>query len=173
MITKRALLLWLIFVLVSCAAPTAPTATSSSLKATVTPTSMPASEPVMTTFLDETPPGVEPVVFRAGSVSTGAIELSLVLHPNLRELTFTRLESGKATIWFSQKTDAGWSAPKPADFSGKYNDVSPFITSDGQRLYFASTRPTAGGATASAQYHIWYVEASAGGWSEPVQRMVT
>lgn len=169
MITKRVLLVWTIFVLASCAAPTAPTVTPSSLTATATPTSTPTSEPATTTFLDETPPGVEPVVFRPGSVSTGAIELSLALHPDLRELYFTRLESGKATIWFSQQTDSGWSTPKPAGFSGKYNDVSPFVTGDGQRLYFASMRPPTGSSTPSPQYHIWYVETTADGWSEPVQ----
>jgi len=169
MVTKRVLPLWLVFVLVSCAAPTTPAITPTSQTATITPTSAPTSEPAATTLLGETPPGAEPAVFRPGSVSTEAIELSLALHPNLRELYFTRLESERATIWFSRQTEAGWSTPEPASFSGEYNDVSPFITGDGQRLYFASTRPTAGSTTPSAQVHIWYVEALADGWSEPAQ----
>jgi hypothetical protein len=59
------------------------------------------------TYLGETPPGSEPVLFRAGTVSTGAVELSLAVHPNLQEIYFTRLESGRATILVSRQGDNG------------------------------------------------------------------
>jgi len=130
---------------------------------TGTPEATPMTEQQVETYLDETPPGSEPVLFRPGSVSTGAIELSLAIHPNLQEVYFTRLESGKATIMVSRQTDDGWTAPEPASFSGEYDDVNPFVSADGKRLYFASTRSPDG------QTHIWVTERDGNEWSTPTR----
>lgn len=173
---KRGLLWLLIIALTGCAPSQTPPPPSQSRASTVTPTATPTpapdGEPPTATYLGETPPGPEPALFRPGSVSTGAIELSLAIHPHRQACYFTRLESGKATILVSRQSEAGWTTPAPASFSGEYDDVSPFISADGQRLYFASTRPPAGSATPSAQYHIWYVVATSDGWSNPTQLLL-
>ncbi len=122
------------------------------------------SEPVPT-YLGETLPGEEPALFRAGSVSTGAVELSLAVHPNLQEIYFVRLEAGRGTILVSRADADGWTEPEPVPFSGSYSDVNPFLRADGQALYFSSDRPlddNPGGA-----YHLWVAEWTGDGWSDP------
>ncbi len=133
--------------------------------ATSTPTTAQRTE----TVLGETPPDLEPLLFRPGSVSTGGVELSLAVHPDWQELYFTRLESGRATILVSQYSETGWSTPAPASFSGTYDDIAPFIRADGQALYFVSHRPPANRTTPSAYPHIWFVERSGAEWTAPTQ----
>ncbi len=139
------------------------------VKPTVAPEAAPPTESIPAPYLGETPPGAEPVLFRSGAVSTGAIELSLALHPNLQELYFTRLESGKATLMVSRQTGAGWTTPEPAAFSGEYDDVNPFISADGQTLLFSSRRPLAGGATSDGSYRLWFMERTGDDWSVPTR----
>ncbi|MBN2003258.1 MAG: PD40 domain-containing protein, partial [Anaerolineae bacterium] len=127
------------------------------------------TEQQVKTYLGEILPETEPALFRPGSVSTGAIELSLAIHPNLQELYFTRLESGKAIILVSRQTDDGWTTPAPASFSGEYDDVNPFISADGQKLYFSSKRPLARSATPDEPYRIWFVERDGDGWANPTR----
>ena len=50
----------------------------------------------------------------------------------------------------------GWSDPVIAPFSGKYTDMGPFITLDGQRVYFSSIRPVNG--VLRGDIDLWYVE---------------
>ena len=62
--------------------------------------------------------------------------------------------------------DGRWKTPEVAPFSGIYNDIEPFITSDGQKLYFASNRPVEG--EEPKDFDIWMVEKDENGeWSEP------
>ena len=117
--------------------------------------------------LDDPLPGDLPAVFRPGGVSSEAVELSLVVHPNLQEIYFTRLQNGEAVIYTSRLTAAGWTQPEPAPFSGQYNELAPFITAGGDTLYFCSQRPAAGSTTPSQNYHIWVAARLDEGWAEP------
>ena len=45
-------------------------------------------------------------------------------------------------IYTSRQQHGVWSVPTPADFSGNHSDNDPFVTPDGQWLYFVSERPT-------------------------------
>jgi DNA-binding beta-propeller fold protein YncE len=49
--------------------------------------------------------------------------------------------AGRRTIYTSQWTGDGWSEPAHASFSGTFDDDDPFVSPDGQWLYFVSTRP--------------------------------
>jgi len=142
---------------------------ATTVKPTVAPEAAAPTAPIPTTYLGETPPGAEPALFRADTVSAEAIELSLALHPNLQELYFTRLESGKATLMVSRQTGAGWTTPEPAPFSGEYDDVNPFISADGQKLLFSSRRPLAGEATSDGPYRLWFMERAGDDWSPPTR----
>lgn len=121
------------------------------------------------TYLGESAPGLEPIVFQPESVSTGDIEVVMAIHPNLKEIYFTRLASGKATIMVSKQSDTGWTTPEPVSFSSQYDDVGPFVSADGQTLYFSSNRPSAGSATTREQYHIWFAQRTGDGWSDPTE----
>jgi Tol biopolymer transport system component len=50
--------------------------------------------------------------------------------------------------------------------SGKYSAFDICFSPDGKRLYFCSDRPNPWDS--SLKTHIWYVERSGGGWSEPI-----
>lgn len=176
-ICGKCLIVLLIAGLVSCQASQATVvpspASHTPMPPAVTPTTAPQATPMAApkpaTYLGETPPGTEPLLFRPGSVSSEAIDLSLAVHPDGQELYFTRLESGKATILVSRQAGEGWTAPEPASFSGEYNDVNPFIRADGLELYFSSNRPDAGDTTLSERYCIWFVERTGDGWSDPTR----
>ncbi len=67
------------------------------------------------------------------------------------------------------KEHGQWKLDGIAPFSGKYQDLEPFLSPDGLRLYFASNRPLSGG-TAHKDYDIWYVERKkiSSPWSKPI-----
>ena len=75
------------------------------------------------------------------------------------------------TIVVSREQDGKWSTPEVAPFSGQFADADPFITLDGERMFFISTRPVNG--KAKEETDIWMMkrngpEAGAGiRWSEP------
>ncbi|MEX0324714.1 MAG: TolB family protein [Puniceicoccaceae bacterium] len=73
-----------------------------------------------------------------------------------------------AILSMVREEDGQWSEPQLAPFSGSYNDLEPFLSPDGLRLYFASNRPREGND--GEDYDIWYVEREslAGDWSRPV-----
>lgn len=51
-------------------------------------------------------------------------------------------------------------------FSGEHDDLEPFFSPDGSRLYFASDRPIEGD-TAAGDYNLWVAERTDSGWSKP------
>jgi hypothetical protein len=57
-----------------------------------------------------------------------------------------------------------WSEPKIASFSGQYKDFSPSISPDGNKLFFASTRPLNG----KPGVDLWMSERNGNNWNEPV-----
>ena len=73
----------------------------------------------------------------------------------------------QAWIYVTHLVDGAWTTPEPASFSGTYSDIDPFITPDGQRLYFSSIRPVDG--VTRGDIDIWYVERTPDGWGEPVR----
>ncbi len=58
-----------------------------------------------------------------------------------------------------KKNTKAWSEPSIVAFSGKYNDLEPFLSPDNLRLYFVSNRPLIdSGSKQPKDYDIWYVE---------------
>jgi Tol biopolymer transport system component len=108
-------------------------------------------------------------LFGDGIFSTGDYELTP---------TFTR--DGATAYWSvstpvygrmrfimqSRRVDGRWTAPEVAPFSGRWDDVDPFISPDGARLYFLSRRPI-GGAAPRNDLDIWVMERSGDAWGEP------
>ena len=113
----------------------------------------------------------EAQVFAPGSVSDANEQWRITFTPDGRTAYFAESEkffpfSRKATIYMSTLRDGRWSPPVVAPFSGTHSDIDPFITPDGQRLYFSSIRPV--GGVAKDDIDIWMVEGTARGWSKPV-----
>ncbi len=72
----------------------------------------------------------------------------------------------QATIYTSELRDGAWTSPVVASFSGRYSDIDPFISPDGERLYFSSIRPVNGEIRGDVD--IWMVERRGDAWSDPV-----
>jgi ankyrin repeat protein len=64
--------------------------------------------------------------------------------------------------------DGKWSMPEPASFSPVgYGYDSPFITPDGKKLFFVSSRPLNASDNIKTKENIWYMVMEASRWSEP------
>jgi len=50
-------------------------------------------------------------------------------------------KGGRRTIFATRWEDSKWSQSAPVSFSSEYDDDDPFVSPDGQWLYFVSTRP--------------------------------
>lgn len=88
------------------------------------------------------------------------------------ELYFTAqsIKQDFSAIMVSTYENNEWRAPQVCSFSGKYQDLEPFISQDGLTLYFASNRPVKGRENEEVNYDIWKVERSNlnSGWSSPI-----
>ncbi len=120
-------------------------------------------------YLGQAPPGLEPVVFAEGVVSTGMNELNSVFSPNGSEFYFS-VEAGPMhwVMMVSFLRDGVWTKPEAVDFTGPYSAVDMAFSSDGSRLFYCSNRPLSGSGEPSETVDIWYVERTADGWSAPI-----
>lgn len=117
----------------------------------------------------ECPPAqiVEPGLFSLPETE----EYRIAFTPDGETAFFTRsqapfFEGRAATIYVSQHRNGSWSLPEVAPFSGQYPDLDPFISADGEHLFFSSIRPVAGEPRTDAD--IWRVDRAGEGWGEPV-----
>ena len=108
-------------------------------------------------YLGQEPPGLAPVMFAKGIVSTEANELNCVFSPDGQELFFTVWKAGQNTLMTMRQENGRWTERTVVSFSGKYSDVDPYITFDGKKLFFSSMRPLQGGGPAKDS-DLWYVE---------------
>lgn len=87
-----------------------------------------------------------------------------------RILVFARSDAdfANAKIYVSERRRAGWTEPKPIRFSDpRYSDTDPWLTPDGDELYFASNRSPDGGP-ARKDLDLWWARRDrAGIWSTP------
>ena len=87
-----------------------------------------------------------------------------------RVMVFARSEAEfrNARIFIAGRSADGWSDPRPIDFaSGQHADSDPWLTPDGQTLYFISDRPAEGREPGRTDYDIWRSTRTADGWSAP------
>lgn len=115
----------------------------------------------------------EPVVFSPGVISDEKWQWRLTFTPDGRTAYFSESDgffpgTRQASIYVSHLRGNTWSAPELAPFSGTHTDMDPFVTPDGNRLYFSSIRPDVKGAP-KPDLDLWMVEKRGAGWSEPVK----
>jgi len=85
-------------------------------------------------------------------------------------MMLTTIQSYKrevSAIILYEKKNEKWGKPEIAPFSGTYSDLEPAFSPDGNKLFFASNRPTPE-KPEKTDYDIWYVEKTDNGWSEPI-----
>ena len=89
-----------------------------------------------------------------------------VEHKNCNEIYFTTI-GNKENIYISKKINNEWSKPKIAPFSTpNYSDADPFLSKDGNSIYFISKRPTHKNDK-KLDWNIWVANRINDKWSEP------
>lgn len=95
----------------------------------------------------------------------------LALSSTQDEVYFTVQNTNEevSVIAFSKKENKKWIEPKLTNFTGKFRDIEPFLSSDGLKLYFSSNRPLHDSIFKPKDYDIWYVERQnlKSDWSTP------
>lgn len=115
----------------------------------------------------------QPQVFAADIVSTPhGGHSSITFTPDGREAYWSmhigRPDSGytRGTIYASRIVDGRWTAPAEADFAAEWGDDVPFVTPDGQRLFFISRRPLEAGGAGGGET-IWVCDRAGEDWGAP------
>ncbi len=92
-------------------------------------------------YVGQEVPGLEPVVFAPGLISTDRSEVAFDMSPDGKEACFVRFFSNSPRIMCSRHTSEGWSAPARVPFTGEYFSSHPTFSPDGSTLYFSSGMP--------------------------------
>lgn len=122
-------------------------------------------------YLGQKEPGLNPVIFAPGIVSTQEhSEFACAFSPDRKEFFYTlrRNKTGHSQIWSMERKNKIWSAPHPAAFS--YDGVledNPYITPDGKKFFFRSSRPKPGDYDRNNFSSIWVMESEKKGWGKP------
>jgi len=121
-------------------------------------------------YFGQAPPGEKAELFGDGILSTGLPELNTVFFPGGKEVIFS-VQCGdmKWALVMTREENGRWREPEVAPFSGEYGGVDPFVSYDGNRVYFCSNRPLEDGGPAKTDSDIWYVDRTGSGWSRPVR----
>lgn len=111
----------------------------------------------------------QPQIFEEGVISTGDYDTHPAFSPSGDTLYFLKClaDANFCSICVSYKKDGKWSLPQVVPFSGRYVDADPFVTKDGNTLYFVSNRPVNEGDSAKADWDIWKTERTSSGWAKP------
>jgi Tol biopolymer transport system component len=114
-------------------------------------------------YLGQKPPVKEPVLFAPGIVSHGRNHSSVAISPDGKELYWSGV---KRKIRFSKLESGTWTKPEVVPFckENSYEYDNPFVTPDGNKMFFTSFRP---GAVSQNKETIWYSERSQSGWLAP------
>jgi len=120
-------------------------------------------------YLGQEPPGREPEIFAPGIVSTGLATRDVAITPDNTELYFAVTLGDRTMIMESHQQNGVWTEPAVAPFSGRYLDIEPAISPDGQRFFFLSTRPQPGQEEKPGWVYqdIWVMDREGDAWGEP------
>jgi len=115
--------------------------------------------------------GVQPEIFGASTISTRDDELAIAFAPDGNTAWFTKRSpttntTPRSIICVTRRVDGRWIEPAVATFSGTWNDFSTAVSSDGNRIVFASDRPTEPRRPAGT-FDLWETHRGDAGWSEP------
>ncbi len=124
---------------------------------------------ILSDYMGYSKPGSVPEIFAPNVISTQHTEFAGTFSPDFSEYYFTRrgpFPNGLAQIMVSQKTSDVWTSPKVVDFSSNSYEFEPYITPDGNRLYFGSRR-SIDGIQPPGEMHQWYLEKEVSSWSDP------
>ncbi len=117
-------------------------------------------------YLGQEPPGDTAKLF-APELINHLAHSSPTFSPDGTEIMWSTVSDNDETrkIYRVVYQNNEWSDPTVAAFSGQYHDDQPFISYDGQKLFFASKRSKTPGGEEILD--LWYCTKTDSGWSEP------
>ena len=118
-------------------------------------------------YLGQRPPGTTPEIFAPGIISTANYEHSpAVFSPDLKSVywTFEKQNPTQGIIKYSTFQDGAWTDPAPTSFGADFTNDTPYLTRDGNTLFFCSKRPIDG---TDLGWHLWFVTRDGDDWSTP------
>lgn len=135
---------------------------------TIAPVASTLPTPMSTPYnpwLGQTLPGVTPIPFGARFLPTN-YHSSMTFTPDGTQVYWAGSYS-EAKIYTSRLENGIWTEPATVRFSASMSSYrDPFISPDGQRLYFISKDPLPG-SSISEKENIWMMEKEGAGWGEP------
>jgi hypothetical protein len=108
-------------------------------------------------------------LFAPGIISDEFGNRDMAISPGEDEMFYTmQYNYGMiSTIMYSKKINGKWTTPEITTFCGKYKDLEPSFSYDGNTLYFSSDRPLTDTGK-EKDYDIWCVTKMNGKWMRPV-----
>lgn len=122
-------------------------------------------------YLGQTPPGMEPVVFAPGIISTELNTRDLTITPDGNEIYFcvNLANFTFSTIMVTRQRNGVWTRPEVMEHmeDPHYMNIEPCISFDGKRFFFMSNRPNTAKGETKGNQDIWVMDRVGGGWGEP------
>jgi Tol biopolymer transport system component len=120
-------------------------------------------------YLGQAPPDTVPRIFAPGIVCLeNRFEGTGAFSPDGKMFFFTVTNGNFSSqkLFFTEYVKNKWTKPDTASFSKTFNNLEPFISFDGQRLYFSSDREK---KTKANRRDFYFVNKVNDGWSDPVK----
>lgn len=121
-------------------------------------------------YLGQKPPGMIPELFAPGIISTNNTEWTLTFTPDGNEAYYTiQGLNGYNYLVCIKSVNNEWQKPELASFANSDHNADPFISPDGQKLFFWSNRPAKPSEESGDNSDIWFVEREGNSWGNPVR----
>jgi hypothetical protein len=121
-------------------------------------------------YLGQAPPGMEPVVFAPGLLTTPADEILTAVLKDGKEIWYTiQVQHNVFEHKVIKMVDGQWQTPIRLDLVDRFGAVDLRVTHDGKRIYFSSRMSRSGGREQEDDWDIWYIDRRDDTWSAPVQ----
>ena len=120
-------------------------------------------------YFGQVPPDETPKIFAPQIICLdNRFESRGAFSPDGKAFYFTVVNSNFTSqkIFFTECIKGKWSTPDTATFSKKFNNHEPFISKDGQKLYFSSDREK---DTLHNRKDLFVTEKRHGVWSKPTK----
>lgn len=118
-------------------------------------------------YLGQKPPGIKPIVFAPGLLSTEHTESISAISSNGKEIWYSvSLGHTRPAMMIVREKDGCWIDPEEFTFSNDMRADRISYAPDGQRIYFSSGGRDADG-NPTGNYDIWYADKTESNWSKP------
>lgn len=119
-------------------------------------------------YLGQEKPGLKPKIFAPGIVSKEKeYDFGSVFSKDQNEFYYGVSIRGKNEIRYMLRNNNKWSKPAKINFNCEYGFNDPFLSPDGERLYYISDMPLNGKGDAK-DIDIWYSQRTGDTWSAPI-----